>query len=381
MARRIIGRTQDLRSSTHVVYTQMSVDEYLDLVGEKFDQFEIQRNRQEHKAYDRLKVDVSEGALLPSITLALKFHLVPAAIEALANFDASSGKAALEAIVFKKEAINILDGLQRTHILRDLRTEGISFKSNHEILAEIWIEPLLQNLIYRIIVLNAGHKPMSMRHQVELLFLTIREKIQEIIPGVELYRETDETRRRRPGKLALDRVVSAYHAFITRNPDISKENIVATTLMESDVTTQSEERMHEEFSKFIQYLRWYVELDQEICRIYRVREDNIPTGANWFGSENVMTGFFAAISDFSTDDKRRERTERALKNLLERLKKAKEADDVLALDEFQKVASGFNSRKVNVGRATRKLLQAGFKEFFREEGDKSLALCWIAEAE
>jgi hypothetical protein len=359
----------------------MSVNEYLDLVGENFDQFEIQRNRQEHKAYDRLKVDVREGALLPSITLALKFHMVPAAMNALAAFETTTGKAALEAIVFQKEAINILDGLQRTHILRDLRSEGITFNDNHEILAEIWIEPKLQNLIYRIIVLNAGHKPMSMRHQVELLFLTIEEKVRELIPGVELYRETDETRRRGPGKLALDRVVSAYHAFITRNPDVSKENIVATTLIEADVTTQSEERLHEEFSKFIQYLRWYVNLDKEVCRIYPVRADNIPTGANWFGNENAMTGFFSAVSDFGTDEKRRARTEEALKKLLERLKSADETNDVLGLDAFHKITSGFNSRKVNVGRATRKLLQAGFKEFFREEGDKNLALCWIAEAE
>jgi hypothetical protein len=42
----ILGKAMDRRTATRVVYAQMSVDDYLDLVGENFDKFPIQRRRE-----------------------------------------------------------------------------------------------------------------------------------------------------------------------------------------------------------------------------------------------------------------------------------------------------------------------------------------------
>ena len=63
----IFGHTKDLRTNTYIVYAQISIDDYLVLVGNKFDDFSIQRKQEKHKAYIRMRQDILEGAVLPPI--------------------------------------------------------------------------------------------------------------------------------------------------------------------------------------------------------------------------------------------------------------------------------------------------------------------------
>ena len=78
-----LGQTLDVRTDTHVIYAQMTINDYLAVIGENFDEFKIQRRREKHRAYARMREDIIKGAQLPSITLALKPELVPEALELL----------------------------------------------------------------------------------------------------------------------------------------------------------------------------------------------------------------------------------------------------------------------------------------------------------
>ncbi|HEX8826334.1 MAG TPA: hypothetical protein VF794_40895 [Archangium sp.] len=377
----IFGKAVDLRTNTRVVYAQTTVKDYLELVGKDFKEFPIQRRREKHRAYLRMKQDIIEGALLPAITLAVTPQKVK---EAIKHFD-SDNTTALEKALSQPSQVKILDGLQRTYILDDLKDEGVRFKREQKVLLEFWLEADQKHLIYRIIVLNAGQKPMSMRHQVELLFVTLKEKIESNIPDLELYSERDTTRRRGPRKYALDRLATAYQSFLTRTPETTRDNLVAKQLVEGEILDASEDDLNEKFEAFEEYLKMYAGLDDEICRIYNEaneanKERGIPTGANWFGGENVMNSFFAAIADFGISKERRKRINDALKRLLATLKKSVPGDDPLALEQLQAIVNGFNPRKVNIGTATRKLLFGGFKEYFREEGEKIFRDCWIEES-
>src|SRR5258708_7223441 len=69
---KVLGRARDLRTNTQVIYAQATISDYLDLVGSDFDDFAIQRRREKHRAYDRMRQDIIGGALLPPITLAVK---------------------------------------------------------------------------------------------------------------------------------------------------------------------------------------------------------------------------------------------------------------------------------------------------------------------
>jgi hypothetical protein len=56
-------------------------------------------------------------------------------------------------------------------------------------------------------------------------------------------------------------------------------------------------------------------------------------------------------------------------------------EDPLQLGVLQSVIQGIETKKTNVGYATRKLLFNSFKEFFREAGEKALGDLWASEAE
>lgn len=369
----VLGRTTDLRTNTNVVYAQMTVRDYLALVGDDFDDFEIQRSRQKHKAYTRMKSDITVGAVLPSITLAVK----PEYISTLLPVIDEKNHIQLEQLLAKPGMVNILDGLQRTFILKDLEKEGIQFLSGQKLLLEFWIEESLQHLIYRIIVLNAGQKPMSLRHQVELLFTTIKSKLETTIEGLQIYTERDASRRNVAKKYPLDRIVTAYTSFLTKSAETKRENIIAQQLIESEIMDSSEEELNRTYNAFERYLAVYSHLDTEVYRVYNEANGN----KNWLATENVMNSFFAALSDFGSTPSRVDRINAALDNLLRTLRGSGADSDPLGLDRFKSLVDGFNPRKMSIGYSTRRLLTNGFKEYFREEGERSLEECWIMEAE
>lgn len=374
-----LGHTKDLRTNTHVIYAKMSPADYLTLVGEDFAQFEIQRKREKHRAYARLKTDLINGALLPSITLAVKLEYVDSIISLVSgpNID----RKALNRELGVPGRVQILDGLQRTHIMKDIEKQGISFMQGQTVLVEFWLETNLRNLIYRIIVLNAGQKPMTMRHQVELLFHAVRDSLQEEIPGLEIFVERDSTRRTRARKYPLDRVVTAYQSFLTKSPEVSRENIVAQSIVDESILESSEQELGEQFEAFTRYLARYAELDDHVCRIYAGGTATSPeSGVAWFGSENVMNSFFAAVADFGSTPDRIGRIDRAIDALYSALSSSDVGDDPLGLNTYGQITRGFNPRKENIGYATRRLLAASFKEYFRDEGVTSLERCWLNEA-
>lgn len=392
MTFKVLGKTIDLKSGAHVVYCQASPDDYLDIVGNNFGEFSIQRKRETHKAYKRLKADIQDGSLLPSITLSVKHHLV-AKIQAEIDNPEALGK-----LLSEEGVVDILDGLQRTYILSDLKKENIEFKEGQTLLLEFWLESEISKLIYRMIVLNSGQKAMSMRHQVELLFLSLQGTIIENVPGIEIIREKDSKRRTQPNKYSLNNIASSYHAFITASHETDKENLVAQRLIDEDAFDSSEQELTTQFQEYIFYLNKFYELDQLCWERYsnpniendvdaseeeiannQLKQEILKDSTVWLGSENVMLAFFGAISQYININKK-DRMNAALTKLISDVKDPTILDP-LGMESFHDVRSGLNARKLNVGFATRKLIATGFKDYFREEGDLSLSKCWPSAAE
>lgn len=386
---KIIGKAWDKKSETQVIYAQISPREYLETVGDDFGQFEIQRKRESHKGYTRLKQDILQGALLPPITLALKPQYVDQATnlvdneEELANF------------LSRPNLFNILDGLQRTYILNDIAKEKQDFKEGQELLLEIWLEGDIQKLIYRIIVLNAGQKPMSIRHQVELLFSSLQKPIEEKVGNIELVKEKDLRRRRKAGIFSFEVVVSGYQAFLSGSTELNKENLISQKLQIDSSFGQDESQIYRKFEDFVSYLSLYARLDQQVFRIYPGSDANSPPDddslssayQHWMTTENTCISYFASISQFAPYDDsqissvKRARIFSALEALLKKLEAADIGTDPLQLNEFEAIRRGKNARKVNIGAYTRRLLSTGLKELYREEGQIELLAAWNLAAD
>lgn len=384
---KIIGGTQDFLSETQIVYAQVSLDEYLNMIGEDYGSFSIQRRRENHKAYGRLKTDIQGGASLPTITLALKPESVEEGIEKLQD------KEALEEFLSQTGRCNILDGLQRTYILDALKKDGFSFKDGQKLLLEIWFEQRLEKLIYRIIVLNAGQKPMSVRHQIELLFSSLQAAIARQIGGIELLKEKDSKRRRKAGTYPLQVIVSGYQAFVSGTTELDKENLISQHLQVDTALEMEEKDINEQFHEFVDFFRIYSLIDEQVNRVYdssskenREEGDEISKdkvrNPHWLANENTCISFFASIAQFSFNsdeaihNEKRDRTKNALRRLIELLKRAENGDDPLCLDVLEAVRMSKSVKKINVGTYTRRLLSNGLKEYYRADGDISLERAW-----
>lgn len=387
---RIIGEGKDLRSNTRIVYAQVTPTEYLGIVGEDYGSFAIQRKRETHKAYGRLKDDIRLGASLPTITLAVKSEFVSTAESVLNDKDA------LARFLAETGRCNILDGLQRTYILDDLRKENFEFESGQTLLLEIWIEKDIQKLVYRIIVLNAGQKPMSARHQIELLFASLHRAIEEKIGDVSLVTEKDQRRRRKARIYPLQVVISGYQAFVSGTTELNKDNLISQKLQVDSAFELSEDSIQRQFSEFIEYFRLYAELDEQVFRVYsggsEEESDDSDEKSNlrsphWLTNENTCISYFASISQYTNglvDNLNMEKTRRtkaALSKLIGKISDAATNSDPLDLETLDALRGGKSARKINVGTYTRKLLANGLKEYFRAEGEVAMAEAWNLAAD
>jgi hypothetical protein len=398
MGFRILETTKDLRSGADVIYCKSDIETYLKIVGDDFTEFELQRKKENHKGYARLKKDISEGALLPPITLSIKHH------KALEFKNSIQDNEKLKGILSAAGNVDILDGLQRTYVIKELHDSNCEFKEGQELLLEYWIEEDVGKLIYRMIVLNSGQKAMSLRHQIELLFISLKETIIEKINGIELLKERQGLRRTHPNKYILGDVASAYQAFMTVSTELDKSKIISAGLISGNVLDSSEIELTKKFDDFITYFKRFKEIDELAWLHYKggeytpTQEDGDelaelklikkPTQVEnmriieltayknshmWLGKDNVLMGLFCAISSYLGGTKE-ERVDAALNKLKGSLVNGE--DDPLGILSYEKNKSEINPRKSNVGFATRKLILNGFKEYFRADGDTSMSECW-----
>lgn len=370
----IIGSSIDLRTNSNIYYAQINIPDYLILVGNKFDRFDIQRPRQLYRPYERMKKDIMEGASLPAITLAIN----PMNVNDFKKQFAENNIEYLRIMLTKGEHIYILDGLQRTYIISDIsKIKEFNFKKGQKLLLEFWIENEIKHLIYRLIVLNAGQKPMSMRHQVELLFMTMQDKIEKRIAGLKLIVERDEEKRTDAGQFPFDRIVGAFYSYITKSALVKRENIVIQELNELDVLSYEEDELNMFFEEFLYFLNIYYEMDRYIYKLYSdFQKIKVRSPKNWLIEDITMSSFFAAISQFGTDEKRITRIKDTLKGFVNKLGQANFEDDVLDLKTLSDIREGISPKKYNVGIESRKIITNGFKEYFREEGELSFKECW-----
>lgn len=371
---KIIGKTKDLRTNTSILYIQINIDDYLDFVGKDYDKFGLQRKREQHKGYSRLKSDLEKGALIPPITLAVEPELAEKFLKSIENNEFPVLARELKEL---KDNIYILDGLQRTHKIVESQKSGVAFKENQFLLIELWFEPNINHLLYRLIVLNSGQKPMSMRHQIELLFTTMRKSLSTKIPTLEILVENNEEKRSKGNQFPFERLVTAYKCFLTGSPEVDKDSLVSEKMLEEKILDESEEYLSESFNSFIKYLFNYCLLDNELFRI--CDNTDLKGFRNWFADSNTINSFFAAIGKLHNS--KSERIFVSIDKLLEIMKQAGSGMDALTLNDFKRIREEVADPKIfNVGFATRKLLTDSFNEFFRDEGNTSLLDCWITES-
>lgn len=246
------------------------------------DKLEIQRKLQESAIYKRLKKDIVSGCVMPPITVAF--------IDENRSF--KSENEAKDYIVNNISKAFILDGIQRLNILHqisDLLEAELREKSL--IALNILICPSMDKLLYRMVTLNNGQKPMTPAHQIEILTssdLNFNELAKKVRTEKEGYSKES---------LNKSDLVKAYIAFLSCSVNIDNQKIIQSKL--DELIT---ENIIEHFENTTNNLQF-----KDVVNLISSFSEDVSL-FEWFKVNNNLIGFcvgihesFDAISDESHD--------------------------------------------------------------------------------
>lgn len=300
----------------------------LDNIYPLINRFSAQRKLQNPRFYERLAQDILKGCLMPPITLALvdmkglSFSDTTEA-EKYANSHISNGY--------------VLDGMQRLNTLFKVRDEE-GFDRDKTLFFNLVISSNKDMLLYRMITLNNGQKPMTPRHQIEVL---TEELFDFTDLGIEIQSEKERAEKIKRGAFNLGDISKGYLAFFSDN--VHNENnkiisekmdeIIVGRIMKSSVTDNS------------------IEFQNILDLMDKVSGDE--RAKKWLLVQNNLIGFCVGVKK-SFD-------------YVERLSATEFGDKVEIFDEAFR---GVDAAKVNLGKYRRELSKS-FIENIEEQGQFS----------
>lgn len=291
---KLLSKIPDGRVKCDNLLLEMSVGEYLRIAEAALVHNEFQRRRVKGSktVYALLKEDLLKGCVIPPLVLSV-------AAQATDDIDLF-----LDA---QKDHLLILDGLQRTYTIIDVRNDLLA-KNDEQELAKLLSLPLRIELycginrvgvLYRMLTLNTGQTPMSLRQQIEMLYLDLTNVADT---GLTLVREVDGIPVTDLRQYNFKEVVEGFSSFLERDElpfdradllenikgldNLSKETGGQDVFKEFLVTT------HEFIVKANELIG-----DNHLSKEYK-ESNGIPWGDNAleiFKRPQCLTGFGAAL--------------------------------------------------------------------------------------
>lgn len=212
---RSLTLTHDARINASNFLIELNIEEYLKIADRALRKNEYQRRRVKSASsvYALLKEDIQKGCIMPPIVLGLP---TPAqrkdiSLDTICAF-----------IEENAEDVLILDGLQRTYTLVDLRAElhtkgdesALAKLLAHTIRLELYVGINRLGILYRMLTLNTGQTPMSLRQQIEMLYIDFA---RIPIDGVTVIKEADDDAPRKLGEYTFRSVIEGFNAYLERN--------------------------------------------------------------------------------------------------------------------------------------------------------------------
>lgn len=169
--------------------------------------FQRKRVRGSKTVYSLLKADILAGCVIPPIVLAYTKE------------NGTIEQDLKNSIENEKEFFSLLDGLQRSYTLLDLKSETVDEQElakflNRSIRCEIYSGINRLGILYRMLTLNTGQTAMSLRHQIEIMYL---DYLKIPIEGVQLLREVDENRARQLSAYNFKDVIEGFNSYLERS--------------------------------------------------------------------------------------------------------------------------------------------------------------------
>lgn len=369
----------DHRLQCYVVLCRADYRWYLDATSGAESNLKIQRDIiKGQKTYQTLREDLKRGCVLPPVVLSMQGLSVPQEFQANPSneyllIDPLSLGSLRDSIEnHSSDHVQIIDGLQRTNAIRSVVSE-LDDQARERFLArpirfEVWLNIPLDALAYRMLLLNAGQKPMSMKHQIEVLADNMRSNLQGV-PNLDIIRGMDKRRRTQPGQFQLAILTGAFQAWLQKSPNVDLRNAVTEQLLAEDAVDELGRGLspsaHSTGDKFKEFIGWLVELDRALG----------PENQQFLANETVVHALAASISKFTMSDDMAVRCAEAQARLLQQVGTLG-PEKGFGVELFMQFRDEIDPKKQNVGDAIRLLVFRAMSEYIVSSGSSTMREAW-----
>ncbi|PKO33805.1 MAG: hypothetical protein CVU34_10555 [Betaproteobacteria bacterium HGW-Betaproteobacteria-7] len=365
-----LSSLHDSRINATNILVEMTIGEYSELAADitKKNVFQRRRVGSSKTVYSLLKQDLLRECVIPPVVLALT--------SASTEFDEQNIDSFPDHLAANKDHLVILDGLQRTYTILDLIAdqqrvgdgESLSRVMNNKIRVEFYVGLNRIGILYRMLTLNTGQTPMSLRQQIEILYL---DYIESGVEGVELIRETDDRPATQINQYNFKDVVEGFNAYLDRDElPIEKSDILENIASLEKLSKENQSK--DLFKAYIKSWHGFVNNISSICGSARLGDDYLDINSAPFGKTalqvfkkpQAMSGFGAAVGkmidfgmiiDFDDLDKT--------------IAKIDIEDPEAFLEEINRSLEWIKLNTKKIGNAQRSYFQYFFRDLINKDGD------------
>lgn len=307
---RVLSFIPDFRIEASNVLIEINVLDYLVIAEYVLEKNEYQRKKViKSNLQDTLKADLLKGCTIPPIVLAVKKDSIKEGFK----YQEFNDEEFVKKTIDTKEIL-ILDGLQRTYVMIELKKDIDSGKIPQEnaskfldlvIRAELYIGLQKLGILYRMLTLNTGQTTMSTRHLMEILYL---DYLNTEINGINLITDKEGMNPKEDtSEFRFKEILDGYYSFI-EGTEIPLER---ADILDNIQTIKELERTEEEKQGFGIFLTTFKTLLDKIVALsegFEFKEEDFkspelelsgpPFGKSAldiFKKSQCLTGFGAAM--------------------------------------------------------------------------------------
>ncbi|HEY4064159.1 MAG TPA: hypothetical protein VGM30_19770 [Puia sp.] len=292
-----ISILKDDRSDCFSVMTILTVGDYLTFIERPYqDKGGIDEQREPLKTSSAIRIrrrmveDISKGAILPPIVLG--------AVVKKAEFEKINDSYTTDMLSSLLETTDpssllIIDGMQRTTAL--FESDRIQIK-DRQLRVEVWLSTNTNNLVYRMLVLNAAQVPWNLRRQIEVVFRSMIKEIKDSVPGMTVFTVSDGNRRTQGGQYQANDIIELYLAFGARKEKVETKERLADEFTRLDFIEATEDK---DFTKvFYECLDYMTSIDKQFSRFTGIADPSVrfADGKDIFSSQPLRVGFITAFA-------------------------------------------------------------------------------------
>lgn len=303
-----ISVIKDNRSECYSIMGVTNIEEYINYVKSVYEnrggisgQRDALKSSSAIKIRKRMIKDIGRGTVLPPIVIGLllpneAFDKISEVVEIGNTLSAEFVSSLVDSV--SVENISLIDGMQRTTAIIESLTVDNSIAEN-KIRIEFWAVRNINNLIYRMLILNTGQVPWNVRRQLEVLFSPIKETIRTRIPNATIYSIDDERRRSASSQFQGNDIIEMFLAFGSRKEKIELKERIAEEFTRLDFIETSDKNNLMDY--FIRCFDMLNNLDAELGKIkdeseYGGKKPKFFNGYDLFSSQPARIGFMVALA-------------------------------------------------------------------------------------